>query len=133
MDASYAIPWTSGRRRWASSPRFPALLLHVCGKAPPPSRRESSADFELQLSPDGQAIAWSLQFRSRAQYHAFLNTTPDGAERAKVRELIAAGMRLHHIVGCSTHGQAVTKLADDGLAFVGSCPVEAHATPAGGI
>ena len=88
----------------------------------------------MQPSPDGQSIVWSLQFKSREQYHAFLETTADGADRTKVRELIAAGMRLHHIVGCSAYEDTVTKLGDDGVAFVGSCAVNpAHAIPAGGI
>jgi hypothetical protein len=68
------------------------------------------------------------------QYHAFIETTADGADRAAIRELIAAGMRLHNIVGCSAHEDTVTKLGDDGVAFVGSCVLNlAHATPAGGI
>jgi hypothetical protein len=113
-----------------------ASLLHGCAKAPArviPSR-EFTANFEVQPSTDGQSIVWSLQFKSRKQYHAFLETTAEGAERAKVRELIAAGMQLHHIVGCSARENTVTKLGDDGVAFVGSCPANpAHAIPAGGI
>jgi len=103
-----------------------------CGKVSTPPR-EFTASFEVQPSPDGSSIVWSLQFKSREQYHAFLDTTADGAERAKVRELVAAGMQLHHIIGCNTHEQAVTKLGNDGIAFVGSCPVQAHAVAAGGI
>jgi hypothetical protein len=110
--------------------------LHGCGKTPArviPSQ-EFTANFEVQPSPDGQSIVWSLQFKSREQYHAFLETTADGADRTKVRELIAAGMRVHHIVGCSAYEDTVTKLGDDGVAFVGSCAVNpAHAIPAGGI
>jgi hypothetical protein len=105
-----------------------------CAKVAPP--REFTANFEVQPSPDGLAIVWSLQFKTREQYHAFLETTADGAERAKVRELIAAGMRLHHIFGCNAQEKAVTKLGNDGIAFVGSCEMNpAHATPAtnGGI
>jgi hypothetical protein len=112
-----------------------ASLLHGCGKTPArviPSQ-EFTANFEVQPSQDGQSIVWSLQFKTREQYHAFLETTADGADRAKVRELIAAGMRLHHIVGCSAHEDIATKLGDDGIAFVGSCSLGAHAAPAGGI
>jgi hypothetical protein len=109
--------------------------LGGCGKAPTqgmPSR-EFTANFEVQPSPDGQSIVWSLQFKSREQYHTFLESTADGADRAKVRELIAAGMRLHHIVGCSAQEKTVTKLGNDGVAFVGSCAAGAYAKPAGGI
>ena len=75
-----------------------------------------------------------MQFNTREQYHAFIETTTDGADRKAVRELIAAGLQLHHIVGCIAQEKAVTKLGDDGIAFVGSCTLDpAHATPAGGI
>jgi hypothetical protein len=47
--------------------------------------------------------------------------------------MIAAGLKLHHIAGCSAQEKAVTKLGSDGIAFIGSCPVAAHAVPAGGI
>jgi hypothetical protein len=108
-------------------------LLHGCAKAPLPSR-ELSADFEVQPAPDGRGIVWTLQFRSRAQYHALLESTADGDERQSVRKLIAAGLQLHRLVGCSAHEQAITKLGHDGIAFVGSCSLGAHATPAiGGI
>ena len=103
-----------------------------CAKAPSTSQ-EFTANFEVQPSPDGSAVLWSLQFKTREQYHAFLATTADGTERTKIRELIAAGMQLHHIGGCNAHEQTVTKLGNDGVAFVGSCPVDAHAVPAGGI
>jgi hypothetical protein len=103
-----------------------------CAKAPL-SSREFTANFEVHTSPDGSSILWSLQFKSREQYHAFLDTTANGAEHAKVRELIAAGMQLHHIVGCSAQEKAVTKLGNDGIAFIGSYSVAAHAVPAGGI
>lgn len=109
------------------------LFLHGCGKGPAPPQWEVTANFEVQPSPDGSAIVWSLQFKTRAAYHAMLETTADGAERAKIRELIAAGMQLHHIVGCNAHEEAVTKLGNDGIAFMGSCPAAAHAVPAGGI
>lgn len=111
-------------------------LLNGCMKAPArdgPSQ-EVTANFEVQPSPDGRNIVWSLQFKSRAQYHALIESTVDGGERAKVRELIAAGMRLHHIVGCSVQEKTVTKLGSEGIAFVGSCGSnQAHATLAGGI
>ncbi len=104
-----------------------------CAKAPAPPPREFTVSFEVQPSPDGSSLVWSLQFKTREQYHAFLDTTAEGTDRAKIRELIAAGMQLHHIVGCSAHENEVTKLGSDGIAFVGSCPVAAHAVPAGGI
>jgi hypothetical protein len=110
--------------------------LTGCGKTPALEvpERESTASFEVQASADGSSVVWSLQFKTLAQYHAFLDATADGADRAKIHELIAAGMRLHHIVGCSAEEKAVTKLGSDGIAFVGSCPVAAHATLAiGGI
>lgn len=107
-----------------------------CAKAPAldvPSR-EVTTNFEVQPSPDGRSIVWSLQFKSRAEYHAFLETTADGAERAKIRELIAAGLKLHHIVGCRALEKEVTKLGDDGVAFIGSCESNpAHAVLAAGI
>jgi hypothetical protein len=111
--------------------------LHGCEKAPAregPPLPEFTANFEVQPAPDGQSIVWSLQFKSREQYHAFLESTANGAECAKIRELIAAGMQLHHIVGCSAQEKVVTKLGNDGIAFVGSCLVADHAAPAiGGI
>ena len=113
-----------------------ALLLHGCAKAPVHDApvREFTTNFEVQPATDGQSIVWSLQFKSRKQYHAFLETTADGADRAKIRELIAAGLHLHHIVGCSPQERVVTKLGDDGVAFIGSCAMNpAQATPAGGI
>jgi hypothetical protein len=130
-----AAEWRKRAQRLA--PMLVCLLVWCitsgCTKAPLPSR-DVTAIFEVQPSPDGQGIVWTLQFHSRAEYHAFLESTADGAERAKVRELIAAGMQLHHIVGCSAQEKAVTKLGNDGVAFVGSCESNhAHATPAGGI
>jgi hypothetical protein len=113
-----------------------ALLLHGCAKAPAhdaPDRAFTST-FVVKPSPDGSGVIWSLQFKTREQYHAFIETTADGADRKAVRELIAAGMQLHHIVGCSPQEKAVTKLGNDGIAFVGSCTLSsAHATSAGGI
>jgi hypothetical protein len=88
---------------------------------------------EVQPAADGRSVVWTLQFRSREQHHRFIDATPDGAERAEVHKLIAAGMRLHHIVGCSPQETAVTKLGAGGVAFVGTCPVVAHAASAGGI
>ena len=76
---------------------------------------------------------WSPQFKTLEQYHAFLGTTAEGAENEKVHALIAAGMQLHGLVGCSIQEQGVRKLGDDGIAFVGSCPVATHAMQAGGI
>ena len=91
-----------------------------CTKAPAPPQ-EFTANFDVQPNADGSGIVWSLQFKTRDEYHKFIETTPDGAERESVRELIAAGMQLHNLVGCSAHEQAVTKLGSDGIAFVGSC------------
>jgi hypothetical protein len=126
------------RRAQSIAPVIVCLVcfLHGCAKAPGqdvPSRGFTST-FVVKASPDGSGIIWSLQFKSRQQYHAFLDTTAEGADRSAVRELIEAGMRLHNIVGCSAHEDTVTKLGDDGVAFVGSCVTNlAHATPAGGI
>ena len=123
----------------AQARNVPAVLLCIvwcligCAKTPTPPPREFTVNFEVQPSRDGQSIVWSLQFKTREQYHAFLETTAEGAERAKVREMIAAGLQLHHIVGCSAQEQEVTKLGNDGIAFVGSCSMGAHAVPAGGI
>jgi hypothetical protein len=123
----------------AQARNVPAVLLCIvwclvgCAKAPTPPPREFTVNFEVQPSRDGQGIVWSLQFKTREQYHAFLETTAEGAERAKVREMIAAGLQLHHIVGCSAQEKEVTKLGNDGIAFVGSCSMGAHAVPAGGI
>jgi hypothetical protein len=104
-------------------------ITSSCAKAPLPSR-ELSANFEVQPSPDGSRIVWSLQFKKREDYHRFIDSTPDGDERQSVRKLIAAGLQLHHIAGCSAHEQTVTKLGNDGIAFVGSCSLGAHTTPA---
>ena len=101
-----------------------------CAKAPRPPR-EFTANFDVQPSQDGQSIIWTLHF-TVPDYHAMLETTANGAERAKVRELVADGMRFHHITGCSAVEQAVTRLSDGEIAFMGSCS-SAHAVPAGGI
>lgn len=102
-----------------------------CAKAPLPSR-EFSANFNIQPTGDGSTVIWSLEF-SLDQYHAMLDSTKDGAERAKVRELIAVGLKTHHMVGCSPREGAVTRLSNGNIAFVGSCAVAAHVMPAGGI
>lgn len=65
-------------------------LLYGCDKASArvaPSR-EFTADFEVQPSQDGQSIVWSLQFKSRQQYHAFLETTADGCA-SRLRDIVA--------------------------------------------
>jgi hypothetical protein len=105
--------------------------LSGCAKAPPPPR-EFSAAFDVQPTEDGKGVVWTLHF-SLQQYHRFLDATPDGAEHESVRELIAAGLQMHHMLGCSPHERAVTKLANGEIAFVGSCPMGARAIPAGGI
>lgn len=100
----------------------PALLclccLVGCAKAPPPSQ-DSFANFQVQPSPIGNGVVWSLQFKSLQQYHNFIDGTPNGTERAKVRELIADGLRLHHLA-CSATEKVVEKRGG-GIAFVGSC------------
>lgn len=130
---SAAAGWRKRAQR--ISPVLICLLgfLNGCAKVAPPAPREVTANFEVQPSPDGSAIVWSLQFKTREAYHAVLETTAAGADRAKIREMIAAGLKLHHIAGCSAQEKAVTKLGSDGIAFIGSCPVVAHAVPAGGI
>ena len=68
--------------------------LSGCAKAPAldvPSR-EVTANFEVQPSPDGQSIVWSLQFRSREQYHAFLESH---SERRRARQGSRADRRRH--------------------------------------
>jgi hypothetical protein len=131
-----AAEWRKRAERVAPVLICLVAFLHGCAKAPAldvPSR-EVTAHFEVQPSPDGRSIVWSLQFKSRDQYHAFIDSAANGAERAKVRELIAAGLQLHHIVGCSAREKEVTKLGNDGVAFIGSCGSNpAHATPTGGI
>jgi hypothetical protein len=125
----------------AQARNVPAVLLCIvwclvgCAKVSTPNApsREFTVNFEVQPSSDGSSIVWSLQFKTREQYHAFLETTAEGAERAKIREMIAASLQLHHIVGCSAQEKAVTRLGDDGIAFIGSCPLAARAVPAGGI
>jgi hypothetical protein len=113
--------------------RVPAVVFGRLREGPAPTPREVTANFEVQPSPDGSAIVWSLQFKTREAYHAVLETTADGADRAKIREMIAAGLKLHHIAGCSAQEKVVTKLGSEGIAFIGSCSVDAHAVPAGGI
>lgn len=94
-------------------------LLVACAKAPPPSQ-DFVANFEVQPSPVGKGVIWSLQFKSFQQYHNFIEGTPNGAERAKVREFIADGLRLHHLAGCSATEKVIQKRGN-GIAFVGSC------------
>lgn len=127
----------SAAARWRSLARSIAPALVWCitigfAKAPLP-QRELSADFEVQPAPDGSSIVWSLQFKTRQQYHLFLDTTAGGADCAKIRETIAPRLKLHHLAGCSAQERAVTKFGDDGIPFVGACAVAAHAVPVGGI
>lgn len=108
-----------------------------CAKEPAyePPRRQFAFNFEVRPLPHSQGMEWVLQFKTRDDYHAFLENTPDGADRAEVRKLIAAGLQRHHIVGCSTQEKAVEKLGNDGIAFVGSCGSNhpAHTTLVGGV
>ena len=106
------------------------LWCFGCAKAPA-HPREFSANFDVQPSPDGQGVTWALHFSSQ-QYHRFLDSTLDGAERVDVHELIATGL-LMHLVGCIPYETAVTKLNNGDIAFVGSCTLDAHAVPAAGI
>jgi hypothetical protein len=131
------------RARWAApacarkSGEFPHFFpislvcmlwsLAGCNTAPP-----GTASFEVHPTADGSAVVWALDFQTRDQYHRFIDTAPDGQERDKVRELIAAGLALHHLAGCAAREQAVTRISPDGIAFIGTCPVAARAVLARG-
>lgn len=94
-------------------------VLVGCGK---PHSRELTVDFEVQPSSDGRSVIWSLQF-TRDQYHAMLDAMENGDKnRPAVRELITAGLQLHHLVRCDTHDNPPTKLDNGGIAFIGVCP-----------
>jgi hypothetical protein len=105
------------------------VICSGCHKAP---SRQFVATFDVQPSPDGRNIGWYLHF-SEAQYHAMLEFTRDGGETAKVRELIAAGLSMHHLSGCEAREQTVTRLKNDGIAFVGLCSPAHQWEPAGAI
>lgn len=122
------------RRNGAQSvvPVLVCLLWCLVGCAKTPPSREFSANFNIQPARDGSTVIWSLEF-SLDQYHAMLDSTADGAERTKVRELVAAGLQTHHMLGCSPRERVVTRLNNGNIAFVGSCTVAAHVVPAGGI
>ena len=62
-----------------------------------------------------------------------LEVTRDGAESAEVRELIAAGLRMHHLSGCEPREQTVTSMKNGDVAFVGYCSPAAQRAPAGAI
>ena len=93
------------------------VVCSGCDKAPP---RDFTAKFDLQPAPDGRSVVWCLHF-SEEQYHAMLEVTRDGAEAAKVRALIAAGLSMHHLSDCEPREQTVTKLENGDIAFVGHC------------
>ena len=62
-----------------------------------------------------------------------LDATENGnTNRPVVRELIGAGLEMHHLVGCDTRDSPPTKLGNGRIAFMGVCPV-ARAAPTGGI
>ncbi|MBS0418018.1 MAG: hypothetical protein JSR66_09915 [Proteobacteria bacterium] len=124
-----AARWRRKARRMASVLLCFVWCLVGCAKAPP---REFSAHFDVEPAGDGQTIVWSLQF-SLDQYHVMLDSTADGTEHAKVRALIAAGLEMHHIVGCSAREKAVTKLGNGNIVFIGSCSLGARAVSAGSI
>jgi hypothetical protein len=126
------------RRRAATlAPVLVCLLsfgLSGCGREP---SREFAVDFNVQPSPDGRGVLWSLSF-TPAQYHAMLDSTPEGVDinavvHHKVRELVAAGLESNRLAGCRGEKWVVATLADGGIAFLGTCPVVAYAVPAGGI
>jgi hypothetical protein len=130
-----ALRMAAAERRNGAQSITPVLVCLLCcliGCAKAPPAREFSANFNIQAGDDGSTVIWSLEF-SLDQYHAMLDSTADGAERAKVRELVAAGLQTHHMVGCSPRERVVTRLSNGNIAFVGSCTVAARAVPAGGI
>ena len=105
------------------------LCLSGCSKEAP---REFSVRFEVEPTDQGRGIMWSLRFTTQ-EYHRMIEATDHFSEGAKVHELVAAGFKLHHIVGCSTKEKSVIKLDDGSIAFIGACSVAAHADPAGAI
>ena len=121
------------QRAQCVAPVFVCLLWCLgCAKAP---SREFDVDFNVQPSPDGTSVAWSLKF-TRANFDAMLKSTPGSGHdinvlvHQKVRALIAAGLESHELAECNPHEQVVAKL-DDGIAFLGTCPiVGAHVVPA---
>ena len=106
------------------------LCLVICSGCDKVPSRQFAARFDVQPSPDGRNIVWYLRF-SEEQYHAMLESTRDGAETAKVRELIAAGLSMHHLTGCVPLERAVTRLKNGDIAFVGFCSPTAQREPAG--
>lgn len=109
---------------------LPCLVVcSGCDKAPP---RDLTARFDVQPAPDGRSVVWCLHF-SEEQYHAMLEVTRDGAEVAKVRALIAAGLSMHHLSGCVPREQTVSRLKNGDIAFVGRCSPTAQRALIGAI
>jgi hypothetical protein len=105
------------------------VICSGCDKAP---SRHFAAKFDVQSSPDGRNVVWYLRFTDE-QYHAMLEFTRDGGETANVRELIAAGLSMHHLTGCEPRERAVTRLKNGDIAFVGSCSPTAQRDLAGAL
>jgi hypothetical protein len=108
------------------------LCLVICSGCDRAPSREFTARFDVQPSSNDRSIVWCLHF-SKEQYHAMLEVTRDGDETAKVRALIAAGLRMHHLSGCEPREQAVTLLKNGDIAFVGHCLPTAQRALAGAI
>jgi hypothetical protein len=108
--------------------------LAGCGKTP---TRDISCDFDVQPGPGGRDVLWTLKF-SREEYHVLVDSVPENVDinsqvHSKVRELIAAGLRINGLVGCRAEAGNVAKLVDGSFVFLGSCDVSAHSAVAGGI
>jgi hypothetical protein len=109
-----AAEWRNRARRIA-----PAVLCLLwclgCSRLP---SREVAADFDVERAVDVGSVLWTLRF-TRDHYHAMLDSAQDDTETAKVRELIGAGLKLHHIAGCSPRERVATRLSDGSIVIRG--------------
>jgi len=121
--------WRNRARQLTPAMACLLLCLSGCSKQAP---REFSVRFEIEPTDQGRGIMWSLRFTTQ-EYHRMIEATDHFSEGAKVHELVAAGFKLHHIVGCSTQEKSVIKLDDGSIAFIGACTVAPHGNPAGAI
>lgn len=83
----------------------------------------------VQNAGTGQVL-WSLVM-PLDDYHALLEATPEGQERARVRELIRAGLDTNGLGRCAAVESNVARDGADGIAFSGLCrlstvPVSDH-------